>query len=219
MGAGTPGFHTKQQQNVPPSPLPAGASPKPDGDGGKSSASCSCGSSSSGGGSSSNSSSPTGGSGKPGSPAKRPASPDAGGGSSSIDGEGAEHSGSFSGGASPDGSGGMMKPSEHEQGIWNGLLSIFRFEKKRQSITGLPSNLLGDLEARARPGETLALGVPHDLPRPNSPAALHLEIPAADASSSLLKPNVLGSGRRGSRSIPGISPRGSTPDGAETAEE
>ena len=30
----------------------------------------------------------------------------------------------------------LTKPSDHEQGLWVGFLSIFRFEKKRASITG-----------------------------------------------------------------------------------
>lgn len=35
------------------------------------------------------------------------------------------------------------KPSDHEQGIWQGILNIFRSEKKKSATTGVPSELFG----------------------------------------------------------------------------
>jgi hypothetical protein len=104
------------------------------------------------------------------------------------------------------GDGAGLKPSEHEQGIWQGFLNIFRTEKKRSSITGVPSQLLD--------GPTL--GEPHELPNPD------LSLPLAATEDSLLSNRTQEEGRRGSRKHSVLSPRGapSARDGsAETADE
>ena len=104
------------------------------------------------------------------------------------------------------------KPSEHEQGVWQGFLNIFRFEKKRASITGLPSEALGI--GGPSLGEAHALPGPHDVD-------LSINIPGTD-QDSLLKNKLLTEGKRSSRSNSILSPRGTLPTtagGVETADE
>ena len=122
LGAGTPGYLTKQQQHAPPA--------SPENFGGTRWSS-----SSSGGGSGSSSSS-------------RPVRPEQIADGPDISDEKPAAGESSDGKASPKVSGrrdrpkspyrelgdAPPKPSEHEQGLWVGFLNMFRFEKRRASI-------------------------------------------------------------------------------------
>lgn len=210
-GAGTPGYLTKQQQHVPSSPTTSDDRP----------------------GSPLTPAATEGGAGRPSKKTSphsdgRPISPDptrlaATGGADSADaGECSTEGASSSSIPSPsaDGPGGMPKPSDHQDGIWKGFLSIFSFEKKRASMGHLADGTYADYDEDDEDGgSSLALpplGPGHDLPRP---AALHLDIPSDQ--DSLLKKSVLEQGRRDSRSVSVLSPRGTAPvaGGTETAEE
>ena len=196
LGAGTPGYLTKQQQHAPPA--------SPENFGGTRWSS-----SSSGGGSGSSSSS-------------RPVRPEQIADGPDISDEKPAAGESSDGKASPKVSGrrdrpespyrelgdAPPKPSEHEQGLWVGFLNMFRFEKRRASITGTPSPLLGGP----------ALGESHDLPNPN----LALNIPGSAAEESILSGRTIEEGRRGSRKHSVLSPRGTAAvnvASGETADE
>lgn len=209
LGAGLPGYHTKQQQ-TPPQRTESGSS-------------------------------------SPFSPAM-----DAGGSASDGGDEGdadppwvgASHEDSQGNSADHDGGGGRKQSfnrsfnrvaraskegedggGDNEQGVWNGLLSMFRFDPKRkQSEANLSlhgrTSFVGAPSAGPASGGP-ALPDPHDLPNPGISLAVP-HVREEESDSFLLSDRTRDEGRRGARKSSVLSPRGTPPTTAasgETADE
>ena len=80
------------------------------------------------------------------------------------------------------------KPSEHEQGLWVGFLNIFRYEKKRTSVTGVPPSVMP---------EGPSLGESHDLPDHD----LTRKTPGTEGQSCIAKEG----GSRASRKVSALA--------------